>query len=245
MRLKHIARIAFPLLAALVSGCAASQKVKLWDASLIADQPQPFILIKNKPNGKVVAGVRTDDVRNMIDIKERVETAAGELRIGLLVAEGGEPNGFSFMSHGKPRIAVNIAMINLIGDDEDAMAALIGHELAHLYLEHGKLRKSREEDRITTSAVLGFALGMVGIPMAPVDLATTTVSRKYSRDDERDADRAGLEYIVRAGFDPCGAIRLQTRLSMVSSDAMLPFLSTHPSSAERAENLKLLTDCKQ
>lgn len=245
MRSKHIARIAFLLLAALVSGCAANRPLKLWDASSIANYPQPFVLIKNKPNGKVVAGVRTGDVRNMIDIKERVETAAGELRADLLVAESGEPNGFSFESHGKPRIAVNIAMINLIGEDVDAMAALIGHELAHLYLDHGKQRKSREEDRIATSAVLGFALGMVGIPMAPVDLATTTVSRKYSRDDERDADRAGLEYITRAGFDPCGAMRLQAKLSAVSSGSMLPFLNTHPSSAERAESLKLLADCKQ
>lgn len=232
------------LLAALVSGCAASRPQKLWEASLIADIPEPYVLIKNKPNGKVVSGVRTGDVRNMIAIKERVEAAAGELRAGLLVADAGEPNGYSFVHHGKPRIAVNMAMINLIGEDQDAMAALIGHELAHLYLDHGKQRQSREEDRITTSAVLGFALGMFGIPMGPVDLATTTVTKKYSREDERDADREGVEYIVRAGFDPCGAARLQAKLGVTSSGAALPFLSTHPSSAERTETLKLLADCK-
>lgn len=231
------------LFAALASACA-SRPQKLWDASMIANHPQPLVLVKNKPNGKVVAGVRTGDVKNMISIKERVEEAAGELRADLLVADAGEPNGYSFVYHGRPRIAVNMAMINLIGGDQDAMAALIGHELAHLYLDHGKKRQSREADRVATSTVLSFALGMIGIPIGPVDLATTTISRKYSREDERDADHAGLEYIARAGFDPCGAVRLQEKLGAVSPGAMIPFMSTHPSNTERAENLKLLAGCK-
>lgn len=238
----HAAALA--LLAVLVSGCAASRPQKLFDASMIAGHSQQYVLVKNKPNGKVIAGVKTDDVKSMIAIKERVEEAAGDLRVDLLVADAGEPNGYSFVYHDKPKIAVNMAMINLIGEDRDAMAALIGHELAHLYLDHAKQRQSREEDRATTSAVLGFALGMIGIPMGPVDLATTTMTRKYSRDDEREADRAGVEYIARAGYDPCGAVRLQTKLGTVSSGAMIPFMSTHPSSAERADTLKLLADCK-
>ena len=242
-QLKCMNRIAPLLLVALVSGCA-SRPQKLWDASSIANYSQPFVLIKNKPNGKVIAGVKTGDVRNMIIIKERVEAAAGELRTELLVAEGNEPNGFSFVTHDKPRIAINIGMINLVGEDSDAMAALIGHELAHLYLDHGKQRQSREEDRIATSTVLSFALGMIGIPLGPVDLATTAYSKKFSREDERDADRVGIEYITQAGFDPCGAVRLQQKLGAVSSASLLPFLSTHPSSAERVENLKLLADCK-
>jgi predicted Zn-dependent protease len=234
----------FLLLAALAAGCAANRPQKLWDASLIAGHPQPFVLVTNKPGGKVVAGVRTDDVRNMIAVKERVEDAAGELRTDLLVADSGDPNGYSFVYHGKPRIAVNMAMINLIGEDQDAMAALIGHELAHLYLDHAKQRQKREEERITTSAVLGFALGMIGIPMGPVDMATTTVTRKYSREDEREADNAGLDYMVRAGYDPCGAVRLHEKLGALSTDAAIPFMSTHPSSTERAGNMKLLAGCK-
>lgn len=243
-RLESLPKLALILLAVFVSGCAASRPQRLFDASMLAGHSQQYVLVKNKPNGKVIAGVRTDDVKSMIAVKERVEEAAGELRTDLLVADAGEPNGYSFIYRDKPKIAVNMAMINLIGEDRDAMAALIGHELAHLYLDHAKLRQSREEDRVTTSAVLGFALGMIGIPMGPVDLATTTVTRKYSREDEREADRAGVDYIVRAGFDPCGASRLQAKLGAVSSGAMIPFMSTHPSSAERADTLKLVADCK-
>lgn len=211
---------------------------------MMAEQPSPLVLVKNKPNGKVVAGVKTQDIRNMISIKDRVETAAGEMRADLLVADGDEPNGFSFIYHDKPRIAVNIPMINLIGEDEDAMAALIGHELAHLYLEHGKKQMKREEDLVVTSTLISLALGLAGIPMGPSDLATTTLSRKYSREDEREADTEGIKYIMLAGFSPCGAVRLQEKLGAVSPGTLIPFMSTHPSNAERAENMKAFADCK-
>ncbi|MDH4285722.1 MAG: M48 family metalloprotease [Gallionellaceae bacterium] len=212
---------------------------------MMAEQPSPLVLVKDKPNGKVVAGVKTQDIRNMIGIKDRVEAAAGEMRTDLLVADGDEPNGFSFIYHDKPRIAINIPMINLIGEDEDAMAALIGHELAHLYLEHGKKQVKREENLVVTSTIISLALGLAGIPMGPSDLATTTLSRKYSREDEREADAEGVKYMLLAGFSPCGATRLQEKLGAISPGTLIPFMSTHPSNSERAENMKVFANCSK
>lgn len=234
-------KIAFLLLAALISGCA-SRPQRVWDATSIANSPSPVVAFKDKPHGKIIAHFNTVDIKNIINIKERVENAAGPLRTELLIAEGDQPNGFSFAYHGVSKIAVNAGMINLIGDDADAIAALIGHELAHLYLEHGKVRKDREDNRIATSTAISFALGMVGIPIpSPVtDVATTAVSRTHSREEERDADQLGMAYMTQAGFDPWGAVRLQEKLGAVSSGSMVPFLSTHPANAERIENMKLL-----
>ena len=240
--LTHMIRITFLLLAVIISGCS-SRAPKLWNASSVANYPQPIVLFKDKPNGKIISGAYTADVINMIDIKERVEKVAGQLRIELMVSDSEEPNGFSMQFHNRNIIAVTAGMINLIGQDADAMASLIGHELAHLYLEHGKQRQSREEDRVVASTILSFALGMVGVPMGPAELATTAVSNAYSRDEERDADRVGVEYMSQAGFDPCGAARLQEKLAVASSGAMLPFLSTHPGGAERVENMKKLAAC--
>lgn len=235
-------KIAFLLLVALISGCASSRPQRMWNAASIANYPHPFVVYKDKPNGKVIAGFHTADIRNIINIKERVENAAGPLRTKLLVAEGDEPNGFSFAYHKVPNIGINVGMIKLIGEDADAMAALIGHELAHLYLEHGKVRQDREENRIVTSTVLSFALGMVGIPIpvTATDVATTAVSSSFSREDERDADQLGVTYMTQAGFDPWGAVRLQEKLGAASSGSLVPFLSTHPASAERVENMKRL-----
>jgi len=208
----------------------------------MAALPYPTVLLKDKPGGKITAGINMADIQQMIRIKEQVENAAGSLHTVLLLADGNEPNGFSFVSQHGPAIAVNIGMVNLIGQDVDAMAALIGHELAHLYLNHGRFRQDREESRMAASVTLSFALGMIGIPipLEVTDVATTSVSSKFSREEERDADRLGVEYMVRAGFDPFGSVRLQEKLGASSSANLLPFLSSHPSSTERVDSMKRL-----
>ena len=110
----------------------------MWNAASIANYPQPFVGFEDKPNGKIIVGFSTAGIRNIISIKDRVENAADPLPTELLIAEGDQPNGFSFAYQKVQKIGINVGMINLIGQDANAMAALIGHELAHLYLEHGK-----------------------------------------------------------------------------------------------------------
>ena len=236
-------KMALLLLVALISGCASSNKPqRIWDAESIANFPHPYVAYQDEQDGKIIASFSTADIRNIINIKERVENTAGTLHTELLIAEGEEPNGFSFAYHNVPKIGITIGMIKLIGDDRDAMAALIGHELAHLYLENGKVRQNREEDRIVASTLLSLALGMVGvpIPVTATDVATDTISKTFSRDEEREADQVGVKYLVQAGFDPWGAVRLQEKLAAISSGSMVPFLSTHPASTERVENMKRL-----
>ncbi|MGA8148122.1 MAG: M48 family metalloprotease [Gallionellaceae bacterium] len=237
-----MSRILFLIFVLFISGCSSNRAPRFWQASSIAGFPRPVISILDKPKGKIIASVNTADVRRMISVKERVEEAAGELHTGLLVADDNEPNGFSFVYHGQPVIAINIGMINLIGQDEDAMAALMGHELAHLYLMHGNRRQDREENSIVASTLLSFALGMVGIPIPieATDVATTSISNSFSRDEEREADQFGVEFMAHAGFDPWGAMRLQEKLGAIAGKSTLPFLSTHPTSAERIENMKRL-----
>ncbi len=236
-------RIAFLLLAALISGCAGSKPQRAWDAASIANLPHPYVVYKDKPDGKIIAGFHTDDIKNIINIKERMESAAGPLRTELIILEGDQPNGFSFTYHNVSKIGITIGMIKLTEGDADAMAALLGHELAHLYLDHGKARRDREENRIVTSTILSFALAMVGvpIPVTATDVATATVTKTFSRDEEREADQVGVAYMVQAGFDPRGAVRLQEKLAAFSPDyTMVPFLSTHPATSERIENMKRL-----
>lgn len=240
--LPSLAKITFLLFAMIISGCAAPHKVKLWDAMSLAEYPEEVVLFRDKPNGKVTAGLQTADIKRMIHVAERVEKAAGPIRTGLVIEEGKEPNAFSFITHEQQVIAVNVGIINLLGQDQDAMAALIGHELAHLYLDHSDLRRDREENRIMTSVAMSFALGIVGIPV-PVDAtdtATTAVTRAYSREDERAADKLGVSFMAQAGFDPWGAVHLQEKLAASSKGAALPFMSTHPAGAERIENMKQL-----
>src|SRR3972149_3234091 len=158
-------KITLLLFVVLVSGCATSPPVKLWDASAMAALPYPRVSLKEIQSNKIAASINMADIQQMIQIKEQVENAAGSLHTRLFLAEGNVPNGFSTVSAHGPIIAVNIGMVNLIGQDGDAMAALIGHELAHLYLDHGRSRQDREENRMAASAILSIALGMFGIPI--------------------------------------------------------------------------------
>lgn len=228
----------------VLSGCASQRAPRLWDASLLANYPHAAVDILDKPGGKVIATVGTADIKLMLAAKRHVEEVAGLLRTDFLIADDNRPNAFSFAYHGRPTIAVNIGMINLLDGDVDAMAALIGHELAHIYLQHSKRRQSREEDRSLVSAALSVALGIAGVPV-PVDAAgaaTSTVAKIFSRDEEREADQFGVEFMAHAGYDPWGAVRLQEKLAASSNGkSALPFLSTHPSNAERIENMKRLS----
>lgn len=229
------------LLAVLLSSCATHKPMRAWNASTTIIPPNSMMTFLDRENGKLSV-VYTEDIIRILDIKARIEEVAGVMHTDLLIAEGEQPNGYSFVTKQGPRIAVNFGMMQMLAQDDDAMAALIGHELAHLYLEHGRLRQEREANRITTSVVLTFALGMFGIPM-PVDVAdaaTSAVTRSYSRDDERAADQLGVEYMVKAGFDPFGSVHLQEKLGAAAKGTSLSFLSTHPSNKERVENMKYL-----
>lgn len=112
---------------------------------------------------------------------------------------------------------------------------------AHLKLGHRAARQSREEIRQGASTVLSFLLGRAGVPIAGTlsDLATNTISRTFSRDEERESDALGLQFAAQAGFDPSGAVRTWEKMSARDSGS-IPFLSTHPGPEERVENMRKL-----
>lgn len=230
------------LLVALLVGCATGKPMRMWNASTNLISPNTVVTFMDRDSGNF-SSVEGDDVIRMLDIKTRIEAVAGPMHTNLLLAEGSQPNGFSYVTKYGPRIGITFGMIHMLGKDDDAMAALIGHELAHLYLRHGRQHMDREKNRVTTSVAMVFALGMFGIPM-PVeatDVATSAVTNSYSRDDEREADQVSVEYMIKAGFNPIGAVHLQAKLGQVAKSTSLAFMSTHPTSAERVENMKRLT----
>lgn len=154
---------------------------------------------------------------------------------GLALLSTPVPNAYA-MRHGDGGIVVvTLGMVDLLGDDEAAWAALLGHELSHLALNHSEQRSQRRESGEGLSAALGFALTLAGIPLAPLfaDATSVVVERGYSREDERAADRAGMAAMVRAGYDPAGAVRLFEKLAALGGAPLFGFLNTHPAGTER------------
>jgi beta-barrel assembly-enhancing protease len=139
-------------------------------------------------------------------------------------------------------IAVTRGMlVNL--ESEAALAGLMGHEIGHVCARHTARRMSKA--LVSQVVVSGFAaymaverekyaplaagLGMVGAGL---------LLARYSRDDEREADALGIDYMVKAGHGPGGFVDLMTVLVNLSSrdpNVIELMFSTHPMSRERHE----------
>ncbi len=114
-------------------------------------------------------------------------------------------------------VKINFAMLDLLRLDIHMAAALIGHELAHLKLNHGDERKDKPRS----------------------NKLNVTITR-YSRDNEREADYLGAIWAVEAGYDPHGAVRLRELLYKTRKHLSGGYTGTHPSSIERMSRMKSL-----
>ena len=162
-----------------------------------------------------------------------------EHRAILKISEGKQPNAYATKSDGKEVVVVNLAMIDLIGDDRNAWAALLGHEIAHLKLDHRKEALKRKiplkiidwlVERSDPSKAVGIASGLL----------TSGIDMKYSRKHERESDYRGTIWAFEAGYDPMGAVFLHEALSERDRIETVPFLRSHPTSEERIRRLSEL-----
>ncbi|MBF0445377.1 MAG: M48 family metalloprotease [Magnetococcales bacterium] len=222
-----------------IFGCATSTPTtSSWSVEQIAHSNFANINLQNS-NKEIVGTVSRDWVRSMVDIKYRIEKVA-KIKTHLMITEGDTPNAFAWSNKQHNMIAFNVAMLDFLQKDVDQFAFVFCHEIAHNVKKHSQ----ESSDRDGGLDVLGYAVG-VGLSVAGVtgarmlsDAGVTLVKRKYDRDQEREADALGLQYMKLAGFNPQGAIKFNQRMLNKSEGTSLPFLSTHPTTQERINNLK-------
>lgn len=123
------------------------------------------------------------------------------------------------------------------------LAAVIGHEIAHVQAEHSNARLSTQY-ATTAGLALIQALGEGTASenrsvMALLGLgAQVGILLPFSRAQETEADVLGLRYMAEAGFDPQEAVALWQNMQQVGGNGPPAFLSTHPSSRQRIETLR-------
>lgn len=130
--------------------------------------------------------------------------------------------------------------------DENGLAVVIGHEIAHAVAQHGNERMSQmllvELGGMTLSEALrdrpqrtrelwmtAFGLGAQVGAILP-----------YSRLQEKEADRLGLIFMAMAGYDPRSAVEFWQRMAQTSGNGIPEFLSTHPTSRTRIREIQEL-----
>ena len=141
------------------------------------------------------------------------------------------PGGFIYMNRGLIERAQNMAQV----------AGVLGHEIGHVTERH-----SIEQMQKAQGANIGLTLGCILVPAvcqsqaagAAINLGGNAVFARFSRNDEAEADRRGVEYVTRAGIDPRGIpgmfrVLLEERNRRPAG--VEAWFSTHPLEEDRIE----------
>jgi len=128
---------------------------------------------------------------------------------------------------------------------EDALAAVIAHEVAHIQLQHSikAIRTSRITQAliVTGAAAVGAVRGMDVNELTSVfnesvgEIFQTMVNNGYSQAQEFDADNTAMKLLASAGYNPSALIDMLKELSAVQTGSV-GFGKTHPTPAQRISN---------
>ncbi len=128
--------------------------------------------------------------------------------------------------------------------DEDGLAVVMGHEVAHALANHGGERMSQL--LIVQMGATSLSAALSGQPEQTRQLlmqafglgANVGVLLPYSRSHELEADHIGLILMARAGYDPRTAIPFWQRMNNLGGERPPEFLSTHPAPEKRIQDLQ-------
>jgi len=216
-----------------------SQMIWKSDAELVAQSTRAF--------NQMRAGMPLSTDRKKIDFVACVAEAVvgvldpplSDIDWELAVFESQSVNAFA-MPGGKIGVFTGILEVT---ENQDQLAAVIGHEIAHVTARHSNERASRASLTgygINVAAIIlggGYAGSTYTAQQALKAGADLGISLPHTRGQESEADIIGLEYMAKAGFDPRQSVPLWQRMDATSDKKPAEFVSTHPSSDTRIEAL--------
>lgn len=123
-----------------------------------------------------------------------------------------------------------------VAQTQDQLAAVIGHEIAHVIAGHSGARVSNQ-----LATQFGMAIFAAGTGMSPELIgqgANLLLVLPNSRGDESESDILGMRYMAQAGFNPTAAVQLWQNMAAAAGGRSPPeFTSTHPSHDTRIRDL--------
>ena len=157
----------------------------------------------------------------------------------IVVFDSEEANAFALPGR---KIGVFTGML-AVAKTPDQLAAVLGHEVAHVTQHHSNERVSQQLVAEGGMQAASLALGGKGdthdVAMAALGVgAQYGVLMPFSRTQESEADVVGLDYMARAGFDPRAAVELWKNMEAAGGGSPPEFLSTHPSHESHIHDLE-------
>jgi len=131
--------------------------------------------------------------------------------------------------------------------NDDELAAVMGHEIAHALARHGAERMSAGQLQQVGGQVLGAVMQSQGVSAPSTNVAMQAfgigtqlgVMLPHSRTQEYEADQIGLLLSAKAGYDPRAALSFWQKFG-ASGETPPEYLSTHPAPANRISEIKAL-----
>jgi len=219
----------------LVSSQELDQLAAQGYAKLLAEASAKGVLNKDRA---MLQRVRT--------ISERLEPQTRAFRADapgwkweVNIIEKNELNAFC-MPGGK--IMVYSGLVNQLRLTDDEIAIVLGHEIAHALREHSREQVSQA---MAAQTAIGIGAALFGLGETSAGLANAgyeaLIATRFSRNDESEADRIGLELTARAGYDPRAGVTLWQKMISASQSASPPeFLSSHPAETIRIQQIQAL-----
>lgn len=136
------------------------------------------------------------------------------------------------------KIAFYSGILSQLKLDDDEVAMIMGHEMAHALREHARERLAKSQATGIGLSIASQLLGLGQLGNVAADLGTQLLTLKYSRDDETEADLVGLEIATRGGYRPEASVTLWKKMLAANGNGGPSFLSTHPSGSNRIQELK-------
>jgi predicted Zn-dependent protease len=123
-------------------------------------------------------------------------------------------------------------LLDMLGDDDDALACVLGHEMTHINRRHA----AKQYTKGVWASVLVTVVDPKGRIRDAAELGAILVQLQYSRDDEYESDRFGIEYAYKAGYDPNGVVSFFQKLKAKEKGGdkgVLANLRSHPLTENR------------
>jgi predicted Zn-dependent protease len=143
------------------------------------------------------------------------------------------PNAFA-LPGGK--IGVHTGILK-VAKNQDQLATVIGHEVAHVLAQHAN-------ERVSQQMLTGALMEVAGQALDPTMVAALGMGAQvgvllpFSRTQESEADLLGLDLMAGAGFDPRESTKFWKNMEAAGGGGTPEFLSTHPSDQTRAADLQ-------
>ena len=229
---------------ALLSGCAINPVTGENELSLVSEQQELAIGAQQYAPARQSQGGDYEVDRQLTayvnQVGQRLAAVSDrKLPYEFKVLNNSVPNAWA-LPGGK--ISINRGLLTEL-QSEAELAAVLGHEIVHAAAKHGV--QSMSTGMLLQAGAAGLSLATQGTSYANLaqlgtGLGAQLITQKYGRDAERESDYYGMQYMVRAGYDPQGAVDLQRTFVKLSESKQQDWISglfaSHPPSRERVQN---------